>query len=337
MTSDLFIAVDLGGTRLRTARLTQNLKQWEIEARSETLTLAAEGPEAVIARMVAQIRAVWPSPSGQGSVQSVVKAIGISSPGPLDPRTGIVVAPPNLPGWHNVPLSSRLQAIFSVPVYINNDANLAALAELEQGAARGYRHVIYLTISTGIGGGIIIDGRMLIGADGLGAEVGQMLLILENGRVVRLEQEAAGLAIAQQAREALQSGVPSRMMRVIQDGLMQDVPAAQADFSVITAQVVGAAAKAGDELALSLITHAGTTIGIGIASLLHLFNPQIIVSGGGVAEGTGELLFKPLRAAVEQYAIDGAYWEKLVITPAALGENVALIGAGVLAARAGEV
>lgn len=316
MPEDVLIGIDLGGTRVRAARFDS---KFQIQQRVETQTLSAEGSDAVIHRMIGLARTVWPTDGAR------VVGVGISAPGPINPYTGVIVAPPNLPGWHNVPLVQLLHDALNVPVLLGNDANLAALAETHYGAAQGYEHVIYLTISTGIGSGMIIGGRMLIGTIGIGAECGHLIMIAEEGRVSTLEKEAAGLAIARQARAALQSGEVSTILAHA-GGTIADVTAAH----------VTEAAKSGDAVALRLITRAGWMIGLGIVSLLHTFNPQIVVIGGGVADGAGELLFKPMHAAIEQYSIDRTYWEDLKIVPAGLGENVSLIGAAALAGGRGE-
>src|SRR6266545_926842 len=156
--SEVIIGVDLGGTRVRAARLSQHL---EILTRQETLTDDDRGLDATLQTIKDMIRAVLPNDG------TTVAGIGISAPGPLNPTTGVVVAPPNLKGWHNVPLGDILRQEFNLPVYVGNDANVAGLAETVRGAARGFRHVIFMTISTGIGSGMICDGKMLLGHVGL--------------------------------------------------------------------------------------------------------------------------------------------------------------------------
>ena len=142
MTQDVFIGVDLGGTRIRAARFTRDL---DMQQRTETLTLNHEGSEAVIRRMIEQVKIVWPTDGSQ------VMGVGISAPGPINPRKGVIVRPPNLQGWHNIPLEAIFRERLGVETYLGNDANLAALAEATMGAARGYRDIVFLTISTGIG------------------------------------------------------------------------------------------------------------------------------------------------------------------------------------------
>lgn len=313
--SEVIIGVDLGGTRVRAARLDQQLN---ILAREETLTRDEDGLEATLDRIKDLIRRVLPQDG------AAVSGIGISAPGPLNPITGVVVAPPNLKGWHNVPLGSILREAFGVPVYVGNDANVAGLAETILGAARGYRHVIFITLSTGIGSGIIVDGRMLLGEIGLAAEAGHMTLVVGE-RVSTLEKECAGPALARKARARIEAGETSAMTELCGGSLDN-----------LDGKVIGKAAAAGDGLALDIAREAGYLVGLGMVTLLHLFNPEILLFGGGVSQ-LGELLFTPMREAIRQHAIDRAYWENLKITPVALGENVSVIGAAALVVTRGGV
>ena len=312
--SDVIIAVDLGGTRIRAARLNDRLA---IESRQEILTEADKGLESTLHRMKDLIRSVWPPDS------AVVTGIGISSPGPLNPMTGVVVAAPNLPGWHNVPIVKILQDEFGVPAYLGNDANVAALAETVMGAARGCRHVIYITVSTGIGAGMICDGRMLLGRAGLAAEGGHIILVAGHG-VSSLELEAAGPALALKARARIEAGMSSLVTDMVRGDLTQ-----------ITGATVGQAAQHNDPLALEIIQQGGQMLGLGIVTFLHLFNPEIVVIGGSVAMNLGELLFSPMRAAIQQHCIDEAYWRDLRIEPAQLGDNVGIFGAASLVVTQG--
>ncbi len=310
----IIIGVDLGGTRIRAARLDDQLK---ILSREETLTLADEGLEPTLNRIKQQIHRVM-------QPGETVAGIGISAPGPLNPKTGVIVHPPNLPGWLEVPLGDILKEEFGVPVYVGNDANVAILAEVARGAAQGYRHAIYITVSTGIGSGIIVDGRLLLGKEGLAAEAGHMVMIVEP-YVGSLETEAAGPDMAAQAVKRMEAGEPS-MMKIMVNG----------DLSKVSGKTVGDAALKGDALAVSIVERSGKIIGCGIVNLLHLFNPEIIVVGGGVAN-LGDLLFKPMRKAIEDYSIAEAYWRDLIITTPDLGEDVSIVGAAALVATQGGV
>ncbi|GAB4509771.1 MAG: ROK family protein [Anaerolineae bacterium] len=312
---DHVIGVDLGGTRIRAALLDHKL---HILNRVETLTKAEEGLNPTLERIKEEVRRVLP-PDGK------IAGIGISAPGPLNPSTGVVVHPPNLPGWQDVPLGDILKDEFKVPVYVGNDANVAALAEATRGAARGYRHVIYVTVSTGIGSGIIVDGRLLLGRIGLAAEAGHMIMLVGD-RVSTLEEEAAGPDMARQAQQRIEAGERSAIVEMVRRG----------DLSQISGSMVGRAATMGDPLALNIIQRSGMLVGCGIVNLLHLFNPEIVVVGGGVTS-VGELLFNPMREAIERYAIDDAYWRDLVIKTPELGEDVSIIGAAALVVTKGGV
>jgi len=225
------IAVDLGGTQIRSARYDSDLN---ILQRENTLTQAESGPQATVERMKAYIDKVMPANRDE------VQGIGISSPGPLNPKTGVVIAPPNLPGWRNVPLGDMIADAFKLPVFVGNDANVAALAEACKGAAQGCRHLVYITVSTGIGSGIISEGRLVSGRAGLAAELGHIPIIVENNRVSSIELEAAGPAIARRVKAALANGAESRITDMV-----------GGDLEAIDAKVVGMAAAAGDDLAIS--------------------------------------------------------------------------------------
>ncbi len=312
--SNQIIAVDLGGTQIRAARYDLDLNLLQ---RENTLTRAERGLQPTIERMIAYIRKVMPA--GRDDVLG----IGISSPGPLNPFTGVIVAPPNLPGWLDVPLRDIIQAEFNLPVYIGNDANVAALAEAAKGAAQGCRHITYITVSTGIGAGIICDGKLLLGREGLAGEFGHIPIVLENGTISSVELEAAGPAIARRVKRALQGGATSAVSGLV-----------SGELNRIDAKAVGIAAAAGDQLAIEQLAHAGRMLGLGVVSILHLFNPEVIVIGGGVSK-TGDLLFAPLRSTVHKRVLDDSYTANLRIERSALGDDVALVGAAALVATDG--
>jgi glucokinase len=309
----VIIALDLGGTRIRVARLDERLN---ILMRQETLTLAEQGFEPVMGRLQDLIQQALPQDGAP------VTGIGVAVPGPVNPATGLLFSAENLPGWDNVPVVNILQERFGLPVFLGNDANVAALAETVLGAARGCQNVIYLTISTGIGGGIVADGKLLLGHEGLAAEAGWMFLVIDNGQPVILQDRASGLAMGQQARERLARGEPS-LMRTLVNGQLDRVDG----------KIVGLAAQHSDALALDIVHGAARLIGVGVASLVHLFSPEMIVIGGGVS-ALDELLFAPVRQTVKAIVMP-PYWDHLRIEPAALGEDVGLIGAAALVVTGG--
>lgn len=305
------IAVDLGGTSIRAARF--DPAGPPALAQVKTPTQASEGPEAVVRRIIEAVEKVLPA--GASDVR-----IGVGAPGPLDPRRGIIIDAPNLPGWKNLPLRDMLQERLRFPVVIGNDANLAALGEWRYGAGRGAQDLLYLTISTGIGGGVIIDGQLLVGHNGLAAELGHMTVDPDGplcgcGQRGHLEALASGPAIARRAQELIAQGHPSSLAQ-------HRLP--------LTAEAVGDAARSGDPLARRVLQEAGEAIGLHLASLAHAFNPEIIILGGGVMN-IGRLVLDPIERSFHSHILHPAYLEGLRLVPAALGDDVGLIGAMVLA------
>jgi glucokinase len=308
MTQDTIIGVDLGGTRIRAARLDRQLNILE---RTETLTQSDQGSDAVVQRIIAEIRKVLPEDA------STVTGIGVSSPGPLDPKTGTIINPPNLPHWGYIPLGDELRNAFGLPVFVGNDANVAALAEVARGAARGYRHVIYVTLSTGIGCGIVIDGRLLLGRQGFAAEIGSIFMTI-NDPPEGLEYLASGLGIAREAVERIRAGDESLIQEMV-----------HGDLQAVTGKIVGMAAQSGDRLAREVVEWAGRVIGLGLVSILHLFDPEILVIGGGVTS-LGDLILDPIWATIQKHVMTPEYWNGLVITGPELGQDVSIYGAAAL-------
>jgi len=305
------VGVDLGGTRIRVALLDESYRLLE---RVEEPTRSHEGPAVTIPRILTLIAGII------AASDQPVRAIGISSPGPIDPVTGRIVSPPNLQGWVDVPLGRIAQERFpGIPTHIGNDANVAALAEVYNGAARGHTHAIYITVSTGIGGGIVIDGKLFTGAHGLAGELGHTVILVDGERVSTLEIEASGPGLACYAARRIREGAQSLVTEMV-----------NGDLDAITGKAVGKAAEAGDALALEAVTRSGRLIGYAIANLMHLFNPTIFVIGGGVSN-LGDLLLEPMREAARTHVIDPAYYDQAAIVRAALGEDVAIIGAAALA------
>jgi glucokinase len=309
------LAIDFGGTRIRTA--------WYANARPDTLlvataqtetsTLAYQPQDEVLARVIETGRRVVPP-------GCMPDAIGMAAPGPLNPRTGVIYHAETLPGWQNIRLAQIISEAFgSVPVAIENDANLGALAESKLGAGRGADPMLYLTLSTGIGGGAVMGGRLYTGWSGLAIEPGHMRFTDTNGHVQRLEAIASGTALGQRACERLAAGETSIL------GNIERVDGA----------AVGRAAQTGDALALAVVREAGFFLGLGIVNLLHLFSPQAIVVGGSVTQ-LGDLLFTPMWEAVHAHVLDPLFIPPDLIRPAALGDEVCLTGAVLLALGARE-
>ncbi len=301
-------AVDLGATNLRAGLVGD---QGEVIATARTRT-PQEGPAAVveaIAQLVEELK---------GRVGRVPRRMGVGVPGPLSVAEGIVHAPPNLPGWQEVPLRALLEERLGLRVVLENDANAAAVGEWWRGAARGARHVLYITWSTGIGGGLIVDGRLYRGASDTAGEIGHITVdplgpLCPCGRRGHLEGIAAGRAIARAAEEALARGEPS-------------VLAGQPE---ITARTVAEAARNGDPMARRVFERAARMMGLAVGSLLNLLNPEVVVIGGGVAR-SWDLVEGPLLEAAQGSAF-AVPFQAARIVPAALGEEAGLVGAGYVA------
>jgi len=303
----LTIAVDIGGTHIRVAAYEPNSTVPVSHHRTQSL---AQTP-GVYDRLMEAIKQVWQD--GQ------VSAIGIASPGPLDPHAGVILDTPNIPEWDNFPLAAKLTEQFGVPVYLDNDANLAGLGEWRYGAGREHHDLVYLTISTGIGGGVISNDALLQGYRGMGAELGHMLIDPNGpfcgcGKRGHIESFASGPSIVRYFNEQLDAGQKSSL---------------QSHPNLGTAQLAEAA-LGGDSLAISAFSRAGHYLGIAVANFLAIFDPSILIFGGGVSQ-VGDLLFKPFEESLHKQVFHPHYLDDLVIAKAALGDDAGLLGALALA------
>ena len=252
-----------------------------------------------------------------------ISAIGLGAPGISNPEIGVVYRSPNLPDWHRVPLRDIVAKRLDKKVFLINDANAAALGEMEYGAVRGCRNFIYITISTGIGGGIIIDGKLYNGANGMAGEIGHMTVEPDGlpcncGGSGCWELYASGSAIARRAREQIKSGKKTQLLEL-----------AGGDLNMIDAPLIEKAAKQKDALARKLIAETARYLGIGFGSLINIFNPELIVIGGGLSK-MGDLLLKPaIREAGKRSYHD--IFKTVRFVTAELGDNSGVLGAAVYA------
>ncbi|HLO32336.1 MAG TPA: ROK family protein [Anaerolineales bacterium] len=301
------VAVDIGGTHIRVAVYEPD----SITPISHQRTRSLATEPGVYDRLEQLIESVWP--------RGPVGAIGIASPGPLDPHTGRILATPNIPEWQDFPLTSKLSQHFTVPAYLDNDANMAGLAEWQYGAGKGHQNLVYLTISTGIGGGVIANGCLLQGFHGMGAELGHVVIDPDGppcscGHRGHVESFCSGPSIARYVNEQIKAG---------QASALESQPK-------LTAARISEAARAGDALAISAFERAGYYLGIAVANYLAIFDPSILIFGGGVSQ-VGELLFKPFEESLRKHTFHPHYLDDLVITKAALGDDAGLLGALALA------
>ncbi len=245
--------------------------------------------------------------------------MAIAAAGAIDPEKGIVTDSPNLPGWHNIPLKDEVEKAMGVRTFVINDATAAALGEHRFGAGRGVRNLIYLTVSTGIGGGIIIDNRLYSGASGSAGELGHMTIDVIGprcacGNVGCLEVLASGKAVAREAQRLIAQGTRTAILEI-----------AEGDVHYVTAQTVAAAASRGDAVAVSIINRAATYLGVGLVNLVNIFNPQMIIVGGGMGK-MGELLLQPARQVVAERAFRHPASIVRIVT-SELGDNSGVFGA----------
>jgi glucokinase len=300
------LALDIGGTYMRAAIFPQNQTEPTHQKRIRTSAIG----ETSFDRLLKLISDVCPSKSN-------IHAVGIGITGLVDPETGTVLTAPNLEDWIGVPIARRIEEKIGAPTFLGNDANLAALGEWHFGAGQGHQNLVYLTISTGIGAGVICHGRLLKGKDGLAGEFGHVTVVPDGpmcscGHRGHLEALSSGTAIKAFFISQLAEGRESK--------LSGEPDAAQ----------ISQAANEGDPLAKEAFKRAGHYLGLIIANILMVFNPSIIILGGGVSQA-GDLLFDPVRKTVTESVLSEEYLEDLIITQAALGDDAGLYGALVLA------
>jgi len=307
------LAVDLGGTNLRAAVVEADGR---LTHRRAVPTEAAAGPDSVVERLVALIEAIAVE-AGLGPGV----AAGVAIPGPLDPRRGVVYFTPNLAGWRDFRLAEAMAARTARPIRLGNDGNCAALGEARFGAAAGVGDLVYFALGTGVGGGIISEGHLIDGPRGLGGEVGHVVVALDGprchcGALGCLEAYIAGWAITRDAE----------LVAATADG---GAIRAAAAGGQITPTVVAAAAGAGDLAARGILERAGRALGAVAGSFVNLFNPDLIVIGGGVAT-LGEALLGPARRALAEHSFPAPRATARLV-PSALGDDTALLGAAALA------
>lgn len=302
------VGIDIGGTKLATVVADKN---GNILSKIRRPTLTNKGPGYTIRAIVENTYETVESANLE--IQDIV-AIGVSCGGPLDTKTGVVYSPPNLPGWDAVPLKTRLENEFKLPVTIENDANAGALAEYRFGGGQGFNSVLYMTMSTGIGGGIVIDGEIYHGANDSAGEVGHQILLPDGpqcgcGKRGCLEALCSGPAIARRARIAIKNASNTYILELV-DGQTE----------LVKSEHVLTAAVQGDALALRLIDETAYYMGWGIANLVNILNPDIVLLGT-IAIAAGDLLLNPIRDTVSSLAMTRPA-EVVKIIPAQLGESI---------------
>jgi glucokinase len=318
-TGKLTLGIDIGGTKIAGGLLNA---RGRMVAADVVPTLAEKGKDVSLRQVMRIIERLIKKAGGKGNLYG----IGICSPGPLNPKTGIVLTTPNLPGWQNIPLSEMVIDRFGLPTRVDNDANAAGLAEVLIGAAVGYADVFYVTISTGIGTGIILDKKIYHGKNGVAAEGGHFPIdprseyICGCGNRGCIEALCSGPSMSRRARVMLEQDFkrPS-LLRTMTGG----------DLSKITSKTISEAAAKRDPVAQFIVDETGFYLGAWFGGIVSLLDPDMIVIGGGVAH-IGEPLFRKIRETIPQYTINRHVLPTLPIVRAKLRENVGVFGAASL-------
>jgi len=313
----LILGIDLGGTKILTAVINSEGKMLSCD---QSITPATKGPQAVIQSILESGSLALEQ---AGIAAHELGAIGVGAPGLSNPETGILFTSPHLPGWRDVPLRDILEKELGKKTFVINDADAAALGELYFGAARGARNFVHITLGTGIGGGIVIDGRIYTGTLGTAGEVGHTTIV-DNGPLCNCgnrgcwETLASGSALAREARQRIREGNKTSILDY-----------AGGDTNKVTAEVVYKAAQQGDALARELILRTGYYVGVGLANLINIFNPELIVIGGGLTN-IGDMLLEPAFKAAAERAYRQSF-EAVRFAYAELGRDSGVLGAAAFA------
>ncbi|MGD8737123.1 MAG: ROK family protein [Anaerolineae bacterium] len=318
-TTPYVIGIDVGGTKILAAVVNGS---GEIAAQAKQKTRAKEGPEAVLERIAATARqAVDKANIGWDRVAGV----GIGAPGPVDPDSGIVFQPPNLAGWDQVALGPQLSQSLGVPVCLENDVNLGTLGEFSLGAGRGTKDMVGVFVGTGVGGGLILDGKLRSGFRHAAGEVGHMIVLADGplcgcGKRGCLESVASRTAIVRDIRGGLAVGRESLIPKLTKDGKRR-----------LTSGVLAKAYRRGDPLVREVFSRAQWYLGLLTASIVNLIDPEMVVFGGGVVEALEDEFLAPVRVTARQYYIQQRHADRVRIVPATLGDYAGVLGAAVMA------
>ena len=307
---DQAIGIDVGGTKINAFRVARD---GTIVERSSIPT-PADDEAATLGAMVALARSL---------TTPEVLAIGVGAAGMVDATEGVLRFAPNL-AWRNLPIARRMRDALGLPCQVDNDASMAAYGEFRLGAGRGYRHLLLVTVGTGIGGGIVADGRLFRGANGFAAEIGHIIVeprgpLCGCGNRGCWEQVASGGAIGRMGRETVLEHPRSLLWRL-----------ADGDRSKVTGKIVTEAAQRGDEVSVGIVAEAGRRLGEGIAGLVNVLDPQVVVVGGGVIVA-GDLLLDPARMSFLDAVEGPEHRPRVPIVPAQLGNDAGAVGAATLA------
>ena len=308
------IGIDVGGTNVKIALVDDG----KIIYSNSVPTYAQMGYEYTVNNIKQAIRDLMKETE---TTAADIKGIGFDFPGQVDYKTGVVKLAPNIPGWVNVPIAQMIEEAFHIPTRIDNDVRCAALGEMNFGAGKGCQNFVCITVGTGIGSGLVVNGQLVRGAANAAGEIGHIKLQMKDGPICGcgdtgcLEAFASGPSIVAMAQDYLKSGKSTKFREMAGDG-------------EIKPYIVAKEAEAGDPVAKRIFTIIGEYVGMGLVSVINLLNPEKVIIGGGVAEA-GDLLLEPIRKTVMERAMVVAR-ESVEIVPAELGNSAGVIGASML-------
>jgi len=323
MAKKVLVGVDLGGTSLLAVVTSTKGK---ILGSTKLRTRPEEGASAVLERMVEAIR---DAVTQAGAKMKNVRAIGIGAPGPLNPKTGVILHAPNLgPTWNDLPITTHLSERLGCPVYLGNDVDMGAVGEHVLGAGRGYRDLVAIFVGTGIGGGLILDGQLYRGTRYTAGEVGHMVL-LADGPLCGCGKQGCAEALA--SRTAIEREIRAR----ITAGRESLVPAImkEQEREVMSSSVIATALESGDTVVQEVMAQAEYYMGLLVANVVNLLDPQVIVLGGGVVERLDEAYVEPVREVAEQYYLNQQDKNEIHIVATQLGGNAGVLGAAMMASQ----
>jgi len=314
--SDYVVGVDLGATNIVSLLISRDAR---VIARDTRKTMGEEGKERTISQIVTSARSVIGEGEKAGISSKSILGMGIGGPGPLNSDGGMIHLAPNIPGWIDTYLVKELEDELKLNVFLENDANAAALGEWWLGAGRDVDNLVLLTLGTGVGGGIIIDGEVLHGARNTAGEIGHTIiheggLLCSCGNRGCLEAYASARAVVKRTLSAIYRGEETLLTDLVKNKLED-----------ITCKLVYDTARKGDSLCKRVVEEIGRYLGIGIANIVNIINPEMIILGGGMANA-GNLIFEPIRKYAREHSFTAAM-EGVKIVPAALGVNAGAIGA----------
>ncbi len=310
---ELFVGIDLGGTNIKGGLVSKN---GEIVVKKKIPTEVDGGVNHVLNRIKQLVHELTESINNN----IPIRHMGIGMAGQVDAKRGVFLEGPNLPGWHGVNAVKELTKLLNISVAVDNDANLAALAEFTYGAGKGARDMLMVTLGTGVGGGLILGGKIYHGAGGLAGEFGHITIqqdgpVCKCGRRGCVEAFVGTYAIIRQVREKIDAGQESLLKKI--------------DPGKMTPKDVSIAAAQGDKVALEVLRDVGTYLGIGLANVVNLLNIERVVVGGGVANA-GKFILEPARESLNKSALTNLA-KMVTVVPSVLGEQAGIVGAAMLA------